>query len=163
MMTLNTRFYYFIISLIALSALCAGLFFQYYDHIEPCILCIMQRIVFLILLLLGITVILHNPIKRFFHYFYSGSLLLFSAVGIGVATRQIWLQHIPISQRPLCAPSLDYIFANFPWQETLALFFSGSGDCGEVNWQLFGISMAGWALFLFGIIFVLSLLNILRS
>jgi disulfide bond formation protein DsbB len=149
-------YFYALISLIALFSLSAAVFFQYYDNLEPCILCVMQRFVFLILLIVGIIAAIHRSRAFFTNIFYSAFLSVISLVGIGIATRQIWLQHLPADQRPLCAPSIDFILNNFFWHEIVVLLFTGDGDCGEVTWHLMGITMPIWSLLLFVSIFAIT-------
>jgi disulfide bond formation protein DsbB len=35
---------------------------------------------------------------------------------------------------------------NFPLKDALSMIFKGSGECAEVVWRLFGLSMPTWVL-----------------
>jgi disulfide bond formation protein DsbB len=43
--------------------------------------------------------------------------------------------------------------------ETIKLMLSGSGECAEVNWTFWGVSMPGWTLVAFLMLATLSLLQ----
>jgi disulfide bond formation protein DsbB len=79
-----------------------------------------------------------------------GVLIALSALaGAAIATRHVWLQHLPPDKVPECGPGLDYMLEVFPLSETLRKVFTGSGECAEVNWQFLGLSMPAWALLCF--------------
>jgi disulfide bond formation protein DsbB len=44
----------------------------------------------------------------------------------------------------------------YPLGDVLAKVFHGSGECAEIGWSLFGLSIAGWALVCFVVIAVVS-------
>jgi len=160
---MKNRTLYFSITSLCFGALAAALFFQYHDNLEPCILCVMQRIPFLLAGIITLIAGLQNSSCRKLNYVYSFALLLLSLIGGLLATRQVWLQHLPISQRPLCAPSLDFIFSTFAPSEIVVLLFTGTGDCGDTTWQLFNLSMAVWSLLVFCGIFLLALYLIMQQ
>ena len=73
-------------------------------------------------------------------------MVLASAVGGALATRQLYLQSLPEDQVPACGPGLDYLVDVFPMQEVIQMVLVGDGSCAEVVWTLFGISLPGWTL-----------------
>jgi len=75
-----------------------------------------------------------------------GLLLTLSAgSGLGVALRQLYLQHLPPGQAPSCGPGLNYLFQSLPWNEAFMKVLQGSGECAVVDWRFLGLSMAGWS------------------
>ena len=52
-------------------------------------------------------------------------------------------------QVPACGPSLEYMFDNLPFSEAFSTLMMGDGNCAEVVWTLFGLSMPNWALIAF--------------
>lgn len=160
---MKTRSIYLSLSFFSFALVLGALFFQYQDELMPCILCILQRALFLMIGIVALIAGLHNTKRRVSSFFYSSCLILLSILGVGVGLRHVWLQYIPASQRPLCAPSLDFIFSNLPPSDIILLFFSGSGDCGEVTWQLLGFSMAAWSLLAFCVLFIGSVLLLLKQ
>ncbi|GAB4167120.1 MAG: disulfide bond formation protein B [Rhodocyclaceae bacterium] len=120
-----------------------GLFLQHYQGIEPCPLCILQRIAFVAAGVIAAAAALHDP-AGWGRSVYAGLMTLSAAAGGGVAIRQIWLQHNP--PRTLsCGADLEYMMESFPLSQLLPMIFRGSGDCAEVKWAFLGLSIPEWA------------------
>jgi disulfide bond formation protein DsbB len=64
---------------------------------------------------------------------------------------------------PLCGPPLEYIIDVFPFADVINALFMGDGNCAEILWKFLGLSMAGWSLVWFLVIFLLSILAIKKS
>lgn len=117
-----------------------ALFLQQQYHLEPCPLCISQRIVFMVLGLLFLIAALHNPgnIGRKVY----GLLHVAAAVtGIGIAARHIWIQANPDKVMAECGAGFDYIMETFPLKKALDLIFKGTGECSSMDWALFGLTI----------------------
>ena len=118
----------------------ASFYFQYIVGLIPCPLCIMQRIcVFLLLAVMGLS---FRTLKK--AHILSFLQIVIACAGLFFSLRQLWLQSLPAGTAPACMPSLDILIRYFPWQTVVRALFWGSGECGETNWQMLGISMAGW-------------------
>jgi len=134
-------------------AVCASLlgyayYSQFHDGLDPCPLCIFQRVGIIAVGLIFLVSGLHNP-GRLGSRIY-GALLALAALGGGaVSARHVWIQSLPADQVPECGPSLDYMLKVFPLGDTLKMVFTGSGECAKITWQLFGLSMPVWVLFSF--------------
>lgn len=137
-----------------------GLFLQHVKHLEPCPLCILQRIAFILVGATALVALLHNP-KPLGAKVYGGLMVLFALVGGGVAVRQVWLQHQPPNAFAECGPGLDYMLT-FPLGEALPMLFKGGGDCAKVTWRFLGFSIAEWSLVWFALFALLGLLLLLR-
>ena len=146
-------------------ALCAGLiaaalYFQYAAGLEPCPLCIVQRVAFIAAGVVLLLCALHNPPDAWpanlWRRLYGGLAAGFAVLGAGVAARHVYLQNLPPGQIPECGPGLAFMLDAFPLQQTLALILRGSGECAEVQWNLFYLSMPAWALIWFVVIAILS-------
>src|SRR5882757_2109512 len=120
-------------------------YLQYYEYQNPCPLCIMQRIVYIALMVVCLIGALHGP-RRFGAAIYSALLAIVSLVGVGIAARHVWLQHLPKDKVPECGPGLNYMLDRFPLFDALAKIFRGSGECAEVDWKFLGFSIAEWSL-----------------
>jgi protein dithiol:quinone oxidoreductase len=132
------------------ALICGGLlgFAVYAERVmglEPCPLCMFQRIAVLVLGFAFLAAYAHNP-RRLGAGIYGVAAGLAAGAGSLFAGRQLWLQSLPEDQVPACGPGLDYIMDVFPLHEAIAMVLEGSGECAEVDWSLFGISMAGWVL-----------------
>lgn len=123
----------------------AALYLQYVLHQEPCPLCMLQRVVFIVIGLLFFIAALHNP-KRFGRFIYGSLIVLFSLTGVAVAGRHIWIQHLPKDQVPACGPGLDYMLKNFPMSDVLQELMHGSGECAEKGWSFLTLGIPEWSL-----------------
>jgi disulfide bond formation protein DsbB len=129
-------------------ACCAGLmgfalFAQHVLLLDPCPLCVFQRVAVIGLGLVFLLAAGHNP-SGWGRYVYAALLALFGLGGAGVAGWHFRLQNLPADEIPTCGPGLDYMLDNFPLGEALRMVFEGSGECAEVAWSFLGLSMPGW-------------------
>lgn len=147
--------------LVCAALLGFGLWLEHAEGLEPCPLCVVQRIEFIGIGLLGLAAALHAP-QRLGRRLYAGLMLLFGAAGIASAGRQIWLQGLPPDQLPACLPSLEYMMEALPFQDIVRLMLHGTADCAEVTWSLFGLSIPEWSLLAFAGLSGLALLQLLR-
>lgn len=135
----------------ALGALaCAGLmaYALYAQHVlglEPCPLCIFQRVAVIALGVVFLAAALHGPGVAGRRGWAVG-ILLAAGAGIGVAGRHLWLQSLPPERVPACGPGLDYMLESFPFTEMLQTVLSGSGECANVDWSFLGLAMPAWVL-----------------
>lgn len=147
-------------ALIALS--CAALlayayYVQFRMFIDPCPLCILQRVAFGLLGFTALIAALHGPrgvARRAY------GLLAFGAAvaGASVAARHVWLQNLPPDQVPACGPGLNYMIDTLPLTDALRKAFTGSGECAQVDWSFLGLSMPTWTLLCFVLLGVAALL-----
>jgi disulfide bond formation protein DsbB len=122
-----------------------GYYLQYGRGLEPCPLCLVQR-GFFYAVMLGFGVgALHAP-GRIGTAVYGALVLLFAAGGAAIASRQVWLQHLPTDKVPQCGPDLFFMLENFPLSQALQKLLQGSGECAAVDWKFLGLSIAGWSL-----------------
>lgn len=128
--------------------LAIGAYFQFVEEMQPCPLCISQRIAILITGIILLIAVLHNPAQKGI-YRYAILSTIFALAGAVISARHIWLQNLPPEEVPECSPGLSYIFANFPLSETFKLMLSGTGECADILWTLFGLSIPSWTLIAF--------------
>lgn len=155
----NPRVWFLLGFLACVSLLGMGAYFQFVDGLEPCPLCISQRIGILMTGLCFLAATLHNP-GRLGVKVYAIMGAVFAICGGAVSVRHVWLQHLPPDEVPECGPGLEYVLQNFPLSATIKLMLNGTGDCAEVNWQFLGLSMPAWTLVAFVLLASLSLLQI---
>jgi len=122
-----------------------ALYAQYVLRLEPCPLCVFQRVGVVSLGVVFMLAALHNA-GRAGSSVYSLLLLLAGLGGGGVAARHVWLQSLPPDKVPACGPGLDFMLEQFPLAEALQMVFSGSGECADVDWSFLGFSMPAWVL-----------------
>ncbi|MDD3650230.1 disulfide bond formation protein B [Immundisolibacter sp.] len=148
------------------AATCAGLlgfgyYLQFAQGLEPCPLCVLQRLAFLAFGIVALLGALLGP-GTLGTRLLAGLGLLAALAGAGVAGRQVWLQSLPADRVPACGPGLDYMVQNFPLGKTLAMVLRGSGECAENAWQFLGLGIAAWALVWFALLAGLSVYLLLR-
>ncbi len=154
----NARIWFLLGFLGCVMLLGAAYYFQFVEKLEPCPLCISQRIGIFLTGLCFLIAFLHNPgLIGTRRYALGGAVV--ALAGGSVSARHVWIQHLPKDKVPECGPGLDYILQNFPLSETIKLMLSGTGDCAKVDWTLFGISMPAWTLVAFLGLAALSLLQ----
>ena len=135
-----------------------ALYMQHVMGLEPCPLCILQRVAVIGMGAVLLVAALHNPVGRG-RRVYTGLTALVALFGLVTAGRNVWLQHLPPDRVPDCGPGLDYMLEVFPLSRTLELVFRGSGECAEVQWTFLGFSIPEWMLPVFAVYF-LSLIHI---
>jgi disulfide bond formation protein DsbB len=146
---------------------CAGLmgyalYLQYGEGIEPCPLCMLQRICVVAMGVVFLIAALHNP-GRAGASVYALVQLVFGGAGAGIAARQVWLQSLPKDQVPACGMGLDYMLETLPFTDVLRNVLEGSGECAEKGWEFLHLSIAGWTLVFFVAMIVASFALIRRD
>ena len=137
----SNRLFYLVVFLISISLLSYGYYLQFVEGLEPCPLCIFQRVAFIAIIAFAFIGTVHGP-QQLGRYVYSSLILISALVGASIATRQVWLQHLPADLVPECGPGLDFMLDVFPLGETLKMVFTGSGECATVDWTFLGFSIA---------------------
>jgi len=144
-LSLSNRWLYMAGTLVIAGLFGAALYLQYVLHHEPCPLCMIQRFIFIAMLVLFILATLHNP-KRTGAKIYAVLITLCSLGGVGVASRHIWIQHLPKDEVPACGPGLDYMLDNFPLAEVWKELMHGSGECAAKGWTFLTLNIPEWSL-----------------
>ncbi len=136
-----------------------ALWIQTHYKLEPCPLCITQRIVFMslgVLFLIGAFV---KPATLLGKLFVLAQVVT-ALVGAGWAMRHWWIQAHKESMVADCGVGLDYMFENFPLSKAFKLLFRGTGDCATIDWTFLGLTIpqlsliafigfAGYAIYLY--------------
>ena len=144
-----------------LAALAGALYMQHVEGLEPCPLCIFQRIALMVVAAVLLVATLHGP-RGVGVRIYALLTAIATLAGAGIALRHLWLQNLPADQVPACGPNLDYMLDAFPLTDVLAQVLSGSGECAEISWRFLGLTIPGWSLVVFGGVLVVALIQLLR-
>jgi len=153
---------------LSVAAVCAALiavailYFQNYLGLEPCYLCMTQRVFVIAVGVIFLAAGLHNPAATG-QKIYAGLATLTALGGSFFSIKQLWLQGLPEDQVPACGPPVDYLFDAFSVSEAISMLLRGDGNCAEVQWQLLGLSMPGWVLVSFIALAGVGLLQLLRK
>ena len=132
---------------------CTGLiatayYMEYVMYLDPCPLCMVQRIAIILIGMACLAAVLHNPRRRG-QQSYAWVQLILCVGGGATASRHIWLQNLPSDKIPECFPGIETIFARNPFLDALTIVFSGTGECAQVAWTFLGLSIPGWTLVAF--------------
>lgn len=139
-----------------------ALYVQHVEWLDPCPLCVLQRIAFIGMGAIFLVGGLHNP-GHSGRLFYAVVIDLIGSAGAGVAAWHIRLQNLPPNEVPDCGPGLEYMVDNLPLSEVLGKVFAGSGECATVDWQFLGLSMPWWTLIWFVGLSVVALVFALKG
>lgn len=157
---LNARFIFFIIFLGCASSLATAFYLEYVEHMDPCVLCWVQRILFGITGIICLIAAIHNP-QAIGRRIYALLAMIFSALGILAAGRQIWLTfHHEISG---CLPTTFVsIFEDNPFFDAIIKAFQGTPECGLLTDTILGLELPYWGVIFFGLFTLLLLFQLVR-
>jgi protein dithiol:quinone oxidoreductase len=131
-------------------AVCAALlgyalYAQFQLGLEPCPLCIFQRIGIALLAVVFLAAALHHP-RGAGRYAYVVLIALAAVLTAGVAARHVYVQSLPPGSLPSCGAPLATLLKFAPLWQVIRKVLTGSGECGEVNWRFLGLAMPAWVL-----------------
>jgi protein dithiol:quinone oxidoreductase len=132
-------------------AVCAALiayalYSQYGLGFEPCPLCIFQRVAVMGVGVVFLAAALHHPRPRG-ALIYGVLGIVIALIGVSIAARHVWIQAQPPGTVAACGATLDYMLDILPVWNVITKVLTGSGECAEITWSLFGLSMPWWVLF----------------
>jgi protein dithiol:quinone oxidoreductase len=156
------RMAYFLAFFVCAILIAYALYLQHVEGLDPCPLCIFQRICVIAMGVVFLVAGFHNP-GRVAGTAYALLLLIAGGIGIGFAGRQVWLQSLPADQVPACGMGLDYMLDTLPFTDVLKKVFEGSGECAEKSWEFLHLSLAAWMLVFFTTMIVTSFALIRRD
>lgn len=122
-----------------------ALYMQHVMGLNPCYLCITQRVFVMLTGGIALLAFFHNRHLRIY-----GALTALSALGGSFFSgKQLWLQSLPEDQVPACGPPVEYLFDVFNFNEALGMLLRGDGNCAEVQWTFLSLSIPGWTIICF--------------
>jgi protein dithiol:quinone oxidoreductase len=130
--------------------ICAGLlgyalYAQFKLGLDPCPLCIFQRIGIAALGVVFLLAALHNP-RDWGAGVYATLIAIAALATVAVAGRQLYIQHLPPGAIPSCGAPLSMMMKFMPLTAVIRKVLTGSGECGIVNWKFLGLAMPAWVL-----------------
>jgi protein dithiol:quinone oxidoreductase len=137
-----------------------ALYLQYVKGLDPCPLCMIQRVFFIALGFVFLVAAIAGP-QRLFARLYGVLATLLAAAGVGFAARHVWLQWHP-PELESCTADLFVQLQRLPFASVIERALYATGDCAKVDWTLLGLSVAQWSFIWFVILLVLSLIYLTR-
>jgi protein dithiol:quinone oxidoreductase len=133
------------VSGLSLALLGYAYYSEYALGYEPCPLCILQRVAFMVMALGALAGALHGS-RGGLRWLYGVIVFAGGIWGLATAGRHLWLQSMPSDQVPECGPGFDFMLEYFSLGEAITSAFTGSGECAEVDWAFLGLAMPAWTL-----------------
>ena len=125
-----------------------ALWLQFGENLEPCPLCMFQRVAVCAAGIVFLVGFIQNP-RRGGATVYAFLILMVAGAGASLAARQVWLQALPKDQVPACGMGISYMLDNLPFTQVIMKTLAGSGECAEKGWVFLDLSIAGWSLVFF--------------
>lgn len=132
-----------------------ALYFQHGMGLQPCVLCVYERLAMVGLMVAGLLGAL-APSSLFFR-------LLALAVGLFSAIKGLLVsvRHLDLQMNPAPWKQCEFI-PNFPetmpFHQWFPAIFNPTGSCDNSQWSLFGITMVQWLVFIFAVYALLLIL-----
>ncbi len=118
---------------------------QYVEHLEPCPLCMFQRVTIFALGVVFVAAAAHDA-RRWGRYVYAALIAVAALATVGIAARHLYIQSLPPGSVPSCGAPLDVLVHMFPITTVIAKVLRGGGECALVNWTFLGLAMPAWVL-----------------
>ena len=148
---------------ICLAALAFGYFYlERTLGLEPCPLCILDRLIFIALAIIFALAYFQRPNARDRIGYDIGAITV-SLGGLAVAGRHVHLQNQPPDGLGDCGAGFWYILDQIGIEGAISSALQGSGDCGSIQWTFLGLSIPTLTLGLFVILFLLSLIDMIDA
>lgn len=129
--------------LITILVLAMAFYFEYVEGLQPCPLCLMQRLCTALLGMFCLMGLCLSTLRR--AQTVAVIQLFFAGAGLFFASRQMWLQSLPADHTGTCMPNIEMLFHYFSKDQVMKALLWGTGDCAEVAGRWFGLSMASWS------------------
>ena len=137
-----------LLALIGLGGTSASLFAQYVLGMNPCVMCIQQRMALAGIFIVSLLCWCLPQRKRWARTVSSLLVAAPAAFGLYIASQQIYLQSLPLMEQPSCGAPWTFRLRHAPLFDWYEWFIRGTGVCGEV-YQVLGVSLPVWSALFF--------------
>lgn len=131
------------VAVMGVVAAASSFYAQYGQGLNPCPLCILQRVAVLFTTVAAVVCLL-LPAGR--HGRTAAALLVSAPAlwGMGVGIYQLWLQSLPPLQQPACGAPWSFRLRDAPLFEWYEPIVRGTGQCGTVE-RVLGVPLPWWS------------------
>ena len=150
------------VAALCVTLLLFGYYLEFHHRLNPCPLCILQRLCYISICLIYIFYFFYNT-SQAAKRLVSGISFSLAGIGCALAARQVWLQHLTDDKVPECGPGLGYLLAAYPLFDAMKTVLRGTGDCAETQWIFLGFSIAEWSLLSFSLITICHLILLVQG
>ncbi|MBV1776281.1 disulfide bond formation protein B [Burkholderiaceae bacterium DAT-1] len=145
------RLGYFAISLACAGMIAFALYLQYYQFLNPCPMCIFQRV---FIMLTGVVALIAaigvRPARTGSASFWSRAIIVPALLGMCISIRHTWIQLRPPEGMTTCDAGLMFMLEKQPFFSVVRDVLYGTGDCTKIDWTFLGIALPGWGIVGFG-------------
>ena len=141
----------------AAVVMCGQYYLENIVGLEPCNLCILQKLSAQAVFFIFLLKILVPKFKFIFDLVGIGVLIF----GASASARQIYLQNLPADQLTggYCDIPFEFLFDMYPFFDALGKVFQGSSKCAEESWVFLYLNIPEWALLFFTSMILVLLLR----
>jgi protein dithiol:quinone oxidoreductase len=140
----------FLLGFLACCALMGyALYAEHVLHLQPCPLCIFQRVAVIALGIVFLVGAIVGPKRPAGRAGFGVAALAAALAGVAVAGRHVWIQSLPPSEVPACGPPLEFLRETLPFMDVVRKVLTGDGQCAKIDWTFLGLSMPVWTLISF--------------
>ena len=139
---------------VVVLSMAGALYFQYVLLLDPCPLCVLQRVA---IIAAGLAAAAGLPLGRYGQRAAGLATALLAAIGAGIAGWHSWILRDP-PESMSCGRPFEWFHDEFPLREWLPKLFAGEGDCLSVDWSLLGLTIPDLSLLAFLLLLALGLL-----
>ncbi len=129
---------------VSVCAFAGSLAAQYVLGMEPCVLCISQRLCVLATALCAAIVLMCRPRRKAGGLFGAVFISIPAVTGISVAAYQLWLQSLPPGTAPSCGAPWTFRLKGWPLFDWFEPVVRGFGNCAEPDYLL-GVALPVWS------------------
>ncbi len=142
--------------IVALSAAaaCGSFILQYIVGMNPCVLCIVQRLMVLAVGLVALLTAFNRQLSTTARTISALLVSIPALYGMGVAIYQIWIQSLPAGTAPACGAPWTFRLRDWPLFDWYEPIIRGFGNCAEPDY-VFGVALPVWSVLYFGFVVVL--------
>lgn len=141
---LSRRAGFFAIALACAGMMAFALYLQYYKYLNPCPLCMFQRVFVIAVGVMALLAALHGPGRNRYRI-YGLLTALLGLSGLAIAVRHTILQYWPPEHLSSCGGGLFQMLETSSFGSVVAEVLKGSGECAMIDWTLLGLSLPGWS------------------
>ena len=132
---------FFALFLVCVGMLGFALYHQFYQWLMPCLLCVYERMIVIILGLLSLLAVIWQPATRRGVLIFSSLYALIALWGAGITVWHLLIQFGPKESAVSCASSLPFPIDLNALPTWISAVIRPVGDCSVVDFTLFGMSM----------------------
>ena len=144
----------FFLVVLSILAACGSFVSQYVLGMDPCVLCILQRLSVLAVVLVALAAAFSRQASKLSRLFSALLVSVPAVYGAGVAAYQLWLQSLPPGSAPSCGAPWTFRLKDWPLFDWFEPIVRGFGDCAVPDYLL-GIALPYWSIAYFGFVIVL--------